>query len=62
MDYLRFLDVGAVEDFDRVDLLGLGVPASVDLAEVTLPQLAHHVEIRNLHLLLKYTFVLLVVL
>ena len=62
MDYLGFLDVGAVEDFDRVDLLGLGVPASVDLAEVALTELADYVEIRYLHLLLQETFIFLVVL
>ena len=62
LDYLGFLDVGAVEDFDCVDLLGLGVPASVDLAEVALSELADYVEIRYLHLLLQEAFIFLVVL
>lgn len=53
LDYLRLLDVGTVQHLYRVYPLGLRVPAGVDLAEVALPQLAHHVEVRNLHLFLK---------
>ena len=59
LDYLRFLDVGTIQDLYRVHTLSLDVPTGIHLAEVPLTQLTHHVEVRDLHLFLKSCTVLL---
>ena len=62
LDYLRFLDVGTIQDLYRVHTLGLHVPTGIHLAEVPLTQLTHHVEVRDMHLFLKGCTVLIITL
>jgi hypothetical protein len=45
LDYLRFLDIGTIEDFNRVDFLGFCIPTGVDFTKVTLSKLADHIEV-----------------